>query len=408
MEYNTHTLPNGLRVIHLPSVSPVIYCGYEVNAGTRDELPTEEGMAHFCEHVTFKGTARRKAWQILNCMDSVGGDLNAYTNKEDTVYYAAAMKEHAERMVDILTDIVFHSVYPQNEINKEAEVIRDEIESYNDTPSDLIYDEFENLVFHGHPLGHSVLGTVERVRGFKTMDALRFTSKFYTPANSIFFAYGDVDFGTLVKCLERATADLPKTMTGINERNDTLAGYTPMEVVRRIDSHQTHVMIGNRAYGVSDERRIPLYLLNNILGGPGMNNRLNVSLRERHGLVYTVESSMVSYGDTGVWCLYFGCAPRNFNRCRALVRKELDNFMATPLTERQLNAAKKQVKGQIGVGCDNRENFALDFGKNFLHHGWEKDIDALYQDIDAVTPGQMQAVALEIFPRERLTTLVFE
>ena len=204
MKYNTYTLDNGLRIIHLPSDSKVVYCGYQINAGTRNEEPGEEGLAHFCEHVTVKGTERRKAWHILNCLESVGGDLNAYTNKEGTVYYSAILKEHIARAVDLLTDIVFHSVYPQAEIDKEVEVICDEIESYNDSPAELIYDEFENIIFKGSPLGHNILGTAEQVRSFKTEDALRFTRKLYRPDNAIFFAYGDIDFNKLVRLLKKS------------------------------------------------------------------------------------------------------------------------------------------------------------------------------------------------------------
>ena len=207
MKYNTYTLDNGLRIIHLPSDSQVVYCGYQINAGTRNEEPGEEGLAHFCEHVTFKGTERRKAWHILNCLESVGGDLNAYTNKEGTVYYSAILKEHIARAVDLLSDIVFHSVYPQAEIDKEVEVICDEIESYNDSPAELIYDEFENILFKGSPLGHNILGTAEQVRAFKTEDALRFTQKLYRPDNAIFFAYGDIDFKKLVKLIGKALTD---------------------------------------------------------------------------------------------------------------------------------------------------------------------------------------------------------
>ena len=197
MEYNTFTLDNGLRVIHLPSDSNVVYCGFQIAAGTRNEEAGEEGLAHFCEHMTFKGTQRRNAMRVLNELERVGGDINAFTNKEDTVFYAAVLREHLPKAVDLLTDIVFHSTYPQHEIDKEVEVICDEIESYNDSPAELIYDEFENLLFEGHPLGHNILGNAERVRKFTTEDALRFARKYYTPENSIFFAYGDVEFEKL-------------------------------------------------------------------------------------------------------------------------------------------------------------------------------------------------------------------
>ena len=448
MKYNTYTLDNGLRIIHLPSDSQVVYCGYQINAGTRNEEPGEEGLAHFCEHVTFKGTERRKAWHILNCLESVGGDLNAYTNKEGTVYYSAILKEHIARAVDLLSDIVFHSVYPQAEIDKEVEVICDEIESYNDSPAELIYDEFENILFKGSPLGHNILGTAEQVRAFKTEDALRFTRKLYRPDNAIFFAYGDIDFKKLVKLIQKALGECPKgrelacsadcksAETPTEERiaEETPTGETPTEemeagdanhkvqsskfnvqskvagqtIVMQKNTHQAHVMIGTRAYDVNDDHRMPLYLLNNMLGGPGMNAKLNLALREHNGLVYTVESTMVAYGDTGTWSIYFGCDEHDVKRCLRLVRKELDKFMQKPLSDAQLKAAKKQIKGQIGVACDNRENFALDFGKSFLHYGWEKNVDRLYEQVDEITAAQIQAVAQELFDKDRLTTLIFK
>nr|WP_296051624.1 pitrilysin family protein [uncultured Prevotella sp.] len=416
MKYNTYTLDNGLRIIHLPSDSKVVYCGYQINAGTRDEEPGEEGLAHFCEHVTFKGTERRKAWHILNCLESVGGDLNAYTNKEGTVYYAAILKEHIARAVDLLSDIVFHSTYPQQEIDKEVEVICDEIESYNDSPAELIYDEFENILFKGNSLGHNILGTAEQVRQFTTEDALRFTRKLYRLDNAVFFAYGDIDFKKLVTLLKRSVGseELRVKNEEFNSREEermkgeesnSPKGQT---IVMEKHTHQAHVMIGTQAYDVHDDRRMPLYLLNNILGGPGMNAKLNLALREHNGLVYTVESTMVAYGDTGTWSIYFGCDEHDVKRCLRLVRKELDKFMEKPLSDAQLRAAKKQIKGQIGVACDNRENFALDFGKSFLHYGWEKNVDRLYEQVDAITAQQMQAVAQELFDEHRLTTLIFK
>ena len=443
MKYNTYTLDNGLRIIHLPSDSKVVYCGYQINAGTRNEEPGEEGLAHFCEHVTFKGTERRKAWHILNCLESVGGDLNAYTNKEGTVYYSAILKEHIARAVDLLSDIVFHSVYPQAEIDKEVEVICDEIESYNDSPAELIYDEFENILFKGSPLGHNILGTAEQVRAFKTEDALRFTRKLYRPDNAIFFAYGDIDFKKLVKLIQKALGECPKgrelacsadCKSAETPTEERIAEETPTEemeagdanhkvqsskfnvqskvagqtIVMQKNTQQAHVMIGTRAYDVNDDRRMPLYLLNNMLGGPGMNAKLNLALREHNGLVYTVESTMVAYGDTGTWSIYFGCDEHDVKRCLRLVRKELDKFMLKPLSDAQLKAAKKQIKGQIGVACDNRENFALDFGKSFLHYGWEKNVDRLYEQVDEITAAQIQAVAQELFDKDRLTTLIFK
>ena len=410
-KYNTTTLPNGLRIIHLPSTSPVVYCGIGINAGTRQETVGEEGVAHFCEHVTFKGTRHRSAIQILNCLERVGGDLNAFTNKEDTIFYAAILKEHLPKAVDLLTDIVFCSEYPEQEIAHEVDVICDEIESYNDSPAELIYDEFENKVFSGHPLGHNILGTRERVLSFTSAHARRFTHRYYRPDNAVFFAYGDVDFERLVKVLggkEQGAGG--KRNVGEQELSSCpspLASCpSPLAPCPSISHHQSHVMLGSRTFGYDDERRLPLYLLNNMLGGPGMNARLNLSLRERHGLVYTVESAMASYSDTGCWSVYFGCDHHDVKRCMRLVHRELDRMMQHPLSERQLTAAKRQLKGQIAIACDNREQYALDFAKNFLHYGQERDIDELLQRIDAITAPQIQDVAQYVFAPDRIETLI--
>ena len=407
MKYNIATLDNGLRIIHLPNTSKIAYCGYQIKAGTRNEKPGDEGLAHFCEHVTFKGTQTHTSTAIINKLESVGGDLNAFTNKEDTVFYSAIPVEHFAKAVDVLSDIVFYSIFPQAEIDKEVEVICDEIESYNDSPAELIYDEFENLVFKGHPLGHNILGSADRVRGFATADAMRFTQQYYRPDNAIFFVYGNIDFKRLVKTLEKLTPKQQQESLAV-EAQMVANGKLPELTILNHDTHQAHVMIGNRAYSATHPLRIPLYLLNNMLGGPGMNARLNVILRERRGLVYSVESSMVCYGDTGLWAVYFGCDPHDVNRCVRLVKGEFKRLMEKPLSEKTLAAAKKQIKGQLAVACDNNENFAIDFGKSFLHFGDEKDIEKLYQKIDAVTAEQIQQVAKEIFNKDSLATLVIK
>ena len=413
MEYNTATLPNGLRVIHRKDPSAVVFCGYQIAAGTRHERPGQEGLAHFCEHTTFKGTARRSSLQILNALESVGGELNAFTTKERTVYYAATMKEHLGRTIDLLGDIVFNSVYPQNEIDKEVEVICDEIESYNDSPAELIYDEFENIIHAGHPLGHNILGNADVVRQFKTADALAFTREHYRPDNAIFFACGDVDFKWLLRRLTSTTPAINQRPSPINQLPTNphhLTSNTQHQASITLDmqTHQAHVMTGCRSYPISHPLRIPLYVMNNILGGPAMNSRLNVCLRERNALVYTVESTAAFYTDTGTWNIYFGCDHHDIKHCLRLVRRELDRLMQRPLPARQLQAAKRQLKGQLGIATDNREQFAIDFGKSFLYNGWEKDLKQLYDRIDAVTAEQMQQVAQELFRPENLTTLIIK
>lgn len=408
MDYKTATLPCGLRVIFLPSLSPVVHCGYEINAGSRDETPTEEGLAHFCEHASFKGTQHRKPWQICSGLGSVGGSLNAYTTKEDTVYYASVMSDYLGRAVDLLTDMVFHSTFPQQELDKEMEVISDEIDSYYDSPADLIYDEFENLVFEGHPLGHFILGNTERVSTFGTADARRFTERLYRPDNAVFFAYGNIDFKDLLRMLSKATADFPDKSPYLPS-NTPATHPTPQGRTRQVDSdtRRAYVMLGGRAYSALNPKRMPLHLLNNILGGPCMNATLNIILRERRGLVYSVEGSVVNYADTGIWSIYFACNAEDIDRCKRLVKNELQRFASKPITESKLRAAQRQLKGQLGIASDYRENFAQDFGKSFLHYGQQRDLRQIYDSIDAVTPEDIHQVAAELFQPECLYQLIY-
>lgn len=424
---HTETLPCGLRIICAPSATDIAYCGIAVNAGTRDELPDENGMAHFCEHLTFKGTHRRRAWHILNRMETVGGDLNAYTGKEETIYYTAFLKEHFARAVDLLLDIVLGSTYPQTEMNKEVEVVIDEIESYNDSPAELIFDDFENLIFSGHPLGRNILGEAARLREFQSSDVKNFTGRLYRPSNMALFVYGRIDANAVRKEVERALkrvasslpeCDVPRRMPADRPEHhaltDTAIGrtalpeYTPREVVLHKETHQAHVMIGTRAYSAQDPRHLSLYLLNNLLGGPGMNSRLNLSLRERRGLVYTVESCMTTYTDTGIWCVYFGCDPKDVARCRRLVLNELKRLASAPLGKNALEAAKRQIKGQIGISYDNFENVALAMGKTFLHYNRTRNIHRLYEKIDALEAEDLFGVAKDLFRPENLTTLIYK
>ena len=406
MTYNTCTLANGLRIVHTQNSSSVTYCGFAIDAGTRDEAENEQGMAHFVEHLMFKGTRKRHAWHILNRMEHVGGDLNAFTNKEETVAYSAFLTEHFPRAVELLTDIVFHSIYPQHEIEKEVEVIIDEIQSYEDSPSELIFDDFEELIFPNHPLGRNILGKPEQLRQFKSEDALAFTSRYYRPDNMVFFVQGNVTFQRVKRLVEKATADIP-TLTTERKRTVPLA-YTPKLLTLHRDTHQAHVMIGSRGYNAHNGKRTALYLLNNILGGPGMNSRLNVSLRERSGLVYNVEANLTSYTDTGVFCIYFGADQEDVERCIRLVHKELKRLRDKPLSSTQLSAAKKQIIGQIGVARDNAENTALDMGKTFLHYRKMEAPHEIFHRIEALTAHDLWEVANEMFAEDYLSTLIYK
>ena len=400
-----HVLPNGLRILHEPVRSRVAYCGFSVDVGTRDEREDEHGMAHFVEHMLFKGTARRKAWHILNRMENVGGDLNAYTNKEETVVYCAFPAEYFARAFELLADIVFHSTFPLREMEKEAEVVIDEIQSYEDSPSELIFDDFEDLIFRGHPLGRNILGTPGRLKSFSPAGMAAFTGRFYVPANMVFFVRGDVDFKRVVRLAERLLADVPACAAG--HKRLPPPPYVPEDRTLHRDTHQAHVMLGGRGYDAYDGRRTALYLLNNLLGGPGMNSRLNVALRERRGLVYTVESNLASYTDTGAFGIYFGCDPADVDTCLRLTRKELRRLRDQPLSTSQFEAARKQLLGQIIVASDNNENNALGMAKAFLHYDRYETQSELFRRIEALTPKQLLDVAGDVLAEERLSVLVY-
>lgn len=401
------SLPDGLRVIQVPGIaaSEVVYCGIAVHAGSRNESAGEQGLAHFCEHLTFKGTERRSAMRIINDVEGVGGELNAFTNKEDTVFYCAIQRQHLRKAIDVLCDIVFHSTYPQQEVEKECEVVCDEIESYEDSPAELIYDEFENLLFDGHPLGHNILGTSEQVRSYTSDDARRFTRQWYRPENCVLFTAPSIP---PVGASSLPTAEMTTPAEGARD-----CALLPIEgiagaVVRHRHTHQAHVMMGTRSFAASDDRRWVLYLLNNILGGPGMNSRLNLSLRERRGLVYTVESTMVSYSDTGLWSVYFGCDPDDVHCCLRLVRHELDRLMQRPLSPSQLRAAKRQLQGQLAIASDNREQFALDYARTVLHTGHGRTLADVMAHIDRLTAEDLQLAAQQLFVPEQITTLIYK
>ena len=402
----TAVLPNGLRIIQASSPTDVVYCGYAIDAGTRDELPSEHGLAHFVEHTLFKGTRKRSAWHILNRMENVGGDLNAYTNKEETVIYASCLRKDFRRAIELLSDIVFNCTFPQKEIPGELGVILDEIESYEDSPSELIFDDFENILFAGHPLGHNILGTPRKLRTFTSQSALNFTSRYYHPANAVLFVYGNISLKRIMNYAALYTEGLPSG-TALNDRKPPVP-HPASHVVRHRHTHQTHVLMGCEAYPSDDPRRTGLYLLNNLLGGPGMNSRLNVALREHLGLVYNVESNLTGYTDTGVFNIYFGCNPSDAPRCIELTFAELQRLKNTPLSSLQLHAAKKQLIGQLGVAADNFENNALAMGKTFLHYNKYQDSATLYARIEALTASSLQDIAQEVFAENHLTTLIYE
>jgi len=408
MQFSTFTLTNGLRIIHLPSNSPVSYSGFVVHAGTRDEQSGQYGLAHFVEHTLFKGTEKRKARHILNRMEAVGGELNAYTTKEETFLYTVCLQEDIERAIELLSDLIYHSQFPEVEIEKERQVVIDEIHSYEDSPSELIFDEFENRIFAESDLGHAILGDEESLQGFTSATCRDFVRAHYHPENMIFFFHGKTPFAKIRRYVEKYS---PASFTAVPNRKSHHCSSKSLfveTIIQNKNLHQTHVVIGGKAYSIFDDKRMGLLLLTNILGGQGMNSRLNVSLREKYGLVYTVESEVVSYTDTGVFTIYFGCDSDSKDQCLHLTLKELKRLRDKRLSGSQLASAVKQWKGQLGIGNENKESVALRLGKNFLHFNRYDSLQQTCQKIEALTAEELLETANEIFDESRLMTLIYQ
>lgn len=404
MEYQIYTLSNGLRLIHKPDTMAVTYCGMVINAGSRDETENEQGMAHFVEHLLFKGTGKRRSGHIINRLENVGGELNAYTSKEETVVYAAVLNEHLEKAVDLIGDIVFHSTFPQKEIDKEKIIIIDEIQSYNDSPSELIYDDFEEILFD-HPIGHNILGKPELLERYQSADPKSFVDRFYLPGEMVFFVLGKISESKLIRWAEKYLVNGTDRPSQHNRMSP--GGYMPDHKSYKKDTFQVHYMLGNRCYDIHHPDRIGMYLLNNILGGPGMNSLLNLSLREKNGLVYNVDSAFQPLTDTGMWTVYFGCDADNFKRCEKLVRQELRKLRDDQISENQLKKYKLQLLGQMAISMEQKENHAIGLGKSLLRYGKVDSMDVLRDHIMAVTSEKLQDIARLVFDEKNLSTLKF-
>ena len=409
--FTTYTLPCGLRLVCTPGQTDVVYLGIAIDAGTRHELPKESGMAHFIEHMSFKGTRRRSARQVISSMESVGGELNAFTGKEETVYYCTCLKQHVSRAIDLLLDIALESTYPQEEMNREVEVVIDEIESYQDQPAELIYDEFESLIFPSHPLGRNILGDAETLRKYRSGDLHRFARRLYHPDRMVLYVLGNVEPEKVLRAVgknaacgdaQRRTRKLPTPHAEIG-----IAARGDFNVLREKNTHQAHVVVGAPSFGGNDPRHLHLYFLSNMLGGPAMSSRLNLALRERNGLVYTVESNQTTYTDTGVWSVYYGCDAKDRARCHKLVLRELDRLVQHPLSQHALDAARRQLKGQIGISYDNFENVAIGMAKRYLHYGTTLSREQLFERLDAITPEDLLSTAQSVFSPDRLLTLEY-
>jgi len=405
MIYQTYTLSNGLRIIHKPDNTAVTYCGLVINTGSRDELENEQGMAHFIEHMLFKGTEKRRSGHIINRLENVGGELNAYTSKEETVVYAIVLNEYFDRAMELVFDIAFHSTFPQKEIEKEVVIIIDEIQSYNDSPSELIFDDFEEMIFAHHPIGHNILGKPELLEQYSTSDAVSFVRKHYKPEEMVFFVLGDLNFNQLIRMGEKYLKTENHVKDPILRTSPT--SYQPVRKEIDKNTHQVHFMMGNRCYDLYHPDRLGMYLLNNILGGPGMNSLLNLSLREKHGLVYNVESNYQPFTDTGMWSVYFGCDTENAARCEQLVLAELQKLCDQPLSENALKKYKLQLMGQMAISSEQKENFALSLGKSYMRYGKIEDMETVKKRIEAITAEKLQAIAVEMFDPKDLSVLIY-
>ena len=417
---------NGIRVLHFADTMPISYVGVAIDAGTRDELPNESGMAHFVEHLLFKGTKRRRSWHIINWLESVGGQLDAYTTKEETYIYATVPTEYTERALELLADVVLNSTFPENEIEKERDVVLDEIQSYNDSPSELIYDEFEELLFPHDPIGRNILGTEQSLETFDSTRVQQFVHRNYTPDRMVVFAMGNINFDWLVKKIEKyfyITNFSPKLGEMVEDQRgmqkfliphssflthrQSPQLYTPTHRTTPRDTYQAHCIIGNRCIPMTSNERLTMLLLNNILGGPNMSSRLNLALRERNGLCYTIESNVTNYTDTGVWNIYFGCDPRNLAKAKRLCMQQLDLLCTKPLNDKQLTIAKRQLRGQVLIGNQNKENLILGLSKAYLHGLELKPDSEHFQFIDSLTPSDLQSLAQRIFNPDQLSTLIY-
>jgi predicted Zn-dependent peptidase len=389
--FQTHTLKSGLRIIHHVFPSQISYCGFAVNTGARDEMSDEHGMAHFVEHLLFKGTKKRKAHHIANRMENVGGELNAYTTKEETFLYATFLEEYFPRAVELLSDLMLNSEFSPTQIERERDVILDEINSYNDSPAELIYDDFENLLFAGHDIGHYILGDAKSLKTLDSQKVINFVTRQFHPSQMVFFSFGKTPFEKVVRQVERYFS-FPATPCHVKSRIVPTNIPPEMKIFRK-NTAQNHTMLGCRTFDMYNPLRYPLYLLNNILGGGALNSRLNTSLRERHGLVYNVESSLTFYSDTGLFSVYFACDPKYTERCLRLIYKEIERLRNQPLTAMQLSVAKKQWKGQMGIASESNENTALRMAKSFLHSNNYPSIKDVFSRIDAISISQLEEAA---------------
>ncbi len=403
--YNTYLLNNGIRIIHKSVDSDVAHCGIIINTGTRDEAENEHGIAHLTEHMLFKGTKRRRAFHVLSRMDDVGGEMDAWTTKEETCISASFLNEFYERAIELINDVIFNSVFPPREIEKEREVIIDEINSYKDSPAESIFDDFEDLIYPKHPLGRNILGTKKLLEKYTDLNIKNFISEKYNTDQMVICSIGKIKFERLIKYCEKYFGTNPA-----NYRNFKRISFSDNIAVNKSlkkNTHQAHVITGTYAYPFNDIKRLPLFLITNLLAGPAMNSRLNMSLREKRGISYNIEANYTPYEDTGNFNIYFGCDKENIELANDLVFKELELLKSKKMGPVQLSKTKKQLIGQIAIGSEINSSMLLSMGKTYLIYNQIETLKETIKEIESVTASQISEVANELFNRDKFSSLIY-
>src|SRR5208283_5370978 len=405
MDYRSHVLPNGIKLIHVQVSSPVAHCGFFINAGSRDENDSEHGVAHFIEHLFFKGTHKRKSFHILSRLEDVGGELNAYTTKEDTCIHASFLKDFYARTLELFSDIIFHSTFPEKALLSEREVIIDEINSYKDSPSEFIFDEWDEHFFRKHPLALNILGSIRQLKKIRRENLMNFMSREYHTNEMVLASVGDISFGKLVSLFERYFKDIPQNIR--NTSRLPFNNYNPFALSKHKSTFQVHSIMGSLGYDMKDPRRMGLHLLSNIIGGNGMSSRLNLALRERNGYCYNIESSFTPFSDTGLFTIYFSTDKGYYTKCLDVIHKELDILRNKPLGAIQLKKAKQQIIGQLAISYDSNENQMLSIGKSLLVYDRVDTLEEIYEKIEAITSTELMDIANEVLDRDRLSLLTY-
>ncbi|MBK6263476.1 insulinase family protein [Marivirga sp. S37H4] len=405
--YQIQTLDNGIRVIHQPvNNSKIIHCGFVLDIGSRDEKAHQVGIAHFWEHMAFKGTKKRKSFHILNRLDSVGGELNAYTTKEKIFFHASVLDSYVEKAFDLLVDITFESIFPEKQIEKERQVILEEMSMYYDSPEDAIQDQFDELIFQGHPLGNNILGNQESLKRFKRSDFIEFLQENLDTERIVFSIVGDIAPNKLNRLVKKYLSNIPRQKR--NRERLPFTAYSPKEIHVKREVTQAQCAIGTTAYPIHHPQRLPFFMMVNILGGPGMNTRLNMALREKYGFVYAIDAGYHPFSDTALFSIFFGTDSGQLNKSIRLVKKELKKLQEVRLGTLQLHVAKEQLMGQLAMAEENNMSFMLMLGRSLLDKDKIESLDELFDQIKNIQAGDLQEVANEIWPEERLSILTYQ